>query len=340
MTSITGYAHARAFTVASVALAIVGVLVVVSGGLLRYVRGAGTHGAKARAGYFLVAGAVVVEAAVLFAAPLLSAPRPASTDVTLVQYLQRHIGLARFTTLGPIQPNFGSLFGLEEINVNDLPVPKAFSRYEQRSLDGNANPLIFTGTTKTDAAGPSPAQELTKHLAAYEAAGVRFVVVPASGFDVFGSQWPPAGLSPAPRRVYSDSLAEVWRLPTSTSFFSTSGAACHVRTEGISAATVTCAGPAVLHRLELRMPGWTAQVGSSHVNVRSSGPFQSVTIGAGTTQVRFSFTPPYGNAALIASLVGIACLLASLLIRRSRPGVTADASHTPSRGRHAAGVNR
>ena len=340
MTSVRGYAHARTFTVASVALAVVGVLVVVAGGLLRYVRGAGRSGAQARAGYFIVAAAVVLEAAVLFAAPLLSAPRPAKTDMALVQYLQRHLGLARFTTLGPIQPNFGSLFDLAEINANDLPVPKAFTRYERSSLDGNTDPLVFTGTVKADAKGPGPAQELTKHLAAYEAAGVRFVLVPASGTDNFGSPWPPAGLSPAPRRVYSDSVADVWQLPTSTSFFSTSGAACHVRPEGISAASVTCAGPAVLRRLELPMPGWSAQVGSTSAKVRSSGPFQTVAIGAGTSQVRFSFTPPYGNAAMIASLLGVVCLLGSLFIRRSRPRVAANAAHTRPRGRHAAGANQ
>ena len=272
----------------------------------------------------------------LFAAPLLSAPRPAKTDMALVQYLQRYLGLARFTTLGPIQPNFGSLYGLAEINANDLPVPKAFTRYELSSLDGNTDPLVFTGTVKADAKGPGPAQELARHLAAYEAAGVRFVLTPASGTDVFGSPWPPAGLSPAPRRVYSDSVVDVWQLPTSTSFFTTSGASCHVRPEGISAATVTCAGPAVLRRLELPMPGWSAQVGSTSLKVRSSGPFQTVDIGAGTSHVRFSFTPPYGNAALIASLLGMACLLGSLFIRRPRPRVAAHASQTLARGRHAA----
>ena len=82
---------------------------------------------RRRIGRLLVAGAVAVEAAVLFAAPALSAPRPAPSDMALVHFLQRHLGLSRFATLGPIQPNFGSFFGLAEINVNDLPVPKEFT---------------------------------------------------------------------------------------------------------------------------------------------------------------------------------------------------------------------
>ena len=95
----------------------------------------------------MIAGAVAVEAVVLFAAPALSAPRPAPSDMALVHFLQRHLGLSRFATLGPVQPNFGSFFGLAEINVNDLPVPKGTAHYIERSLDDNADPLIFTGTT-------------------------------------------------------------------------------------------------------------------------------------------------------------------------------------------------
>jgi hypothetical protein len=316
MSSVTRYAHAHAFIVASIVLAVLAVVLVVAGGILMYTRASGS---RRRVGQVLVVGAVILEAAVLFAVPLLSTPRPAKTDTALVHYLQGHLGLARFTTLGPISPNFGSFFGLSEINVNDLPVPKAFGTYVQKSLDPNANPLIFTGTTKADPDGPGPAQELATHLAAYEAAGVKFVVMSASGTDVYGSPWPSAGLTHRLRRVYDDSFFAVWRLPSPTPFFTTSGAACHVRPEGIATVEVACTGPAVVHRLELPMPGWSAQVGSSRVTVRSSGPFQSVSVGTGTTVVRYSFTPPYGDAALVAALAGALFVFGSLFVRRSRP---------------------
>jgi hypothetical protein len=316
MSGVTGYAHAHAFIVASVVLAVLAVGLVVAGGILMYTRGSNR---RPRIGQVLVAGAVILEAAVLFAAPLLSAPRPAKTDTALVHYLQRHLGLARFTTLGPISPNFGSFFGLSEINVNDLPVPKVFSTYVEKSLDTNTNPLIFTGTTKADAGGPGPAQELTTHLAAYEAAGVKFVVLSAPGIDVFGTPWPPAGLGHGLRRVYADSFFDVWQLPSPTPFFTTSGAPCRVRPGGNAAVEVTCSGPAVVRRLELPMPGWSAQVGSSHVTVRASGPFQSVSVGAGTTRIQYSFTPPYGDAALLAALAGALFLVGTFFVRRSRP---------------------
>ena len=313
--SAKGYSHGHAFTVGSIALAATGVVAVVTGGLLSY---AGGVPKGRRIGRFVIAGAVALEAAALFAVPSLSAPRSAPSDMALVQFLQRHLGLSRFATLGPIQPNFGSLFGLAEINVNDLPVPKDFTSYIQRSLDNNTGPLTFTGTTESDPAGPGPAQELTDHLAAYEAAGVKFVVTPASGADATGSPWPPAGLTHAPRRVYADSVADVWRLPSSTPFFTTTGAPCAIRPDGFAAVTLTCSGPAVLHRLELPMPGWHAQVGSSNAPIRSTGPFQSVAVGSGTTRVLFSFTPPYGNAALVAALVGILYILSSSAIAWGR----------------------
>jgi hypothetical protein len=328
MSAVKGYAHAHAFIVASVLLAVFAVGLVVAGGILMYTRGSGRG---RRVGLVLVAGAVILEAAVLFAAPLLSTPRPPPTDTALVQYLQGHLGLARFTTLGPISPNFGSYFGLSEINVNDLPVPKAFTTYVQKSLDPNSEALIFTGTTKADPNGPGPAQELTTHLAAYEAAGVKFVVLPTAGIDVFGTPWPPPGLAHGPRRVYADPLFAIWRLPSPTPFFTTSGARCHVRPEGMAAVEVTCSGPAVVHRLELPMPGWSAQMGSSSVTVRPSGPFQSVSVGAGTTRLHYSFTPPYGDAALLAALVGALFLLGTFFVKRSRPrtrDLAVDASGT------------
>src|SRR6202020_927518 len=108
-----------------------------AGGLVAHARGMPRG---RRIGRFVVAGAVALEAAVLFAAPALSAPRPAPSALALARFLQPPLGPARFATLGPIQPNFGSYFGLAEINVNDLPVPKGFTRYIQRSLDDNADP--------------------------------------------------------------------------------------------------------------------------------------------------------------------------------------------------------
>jgi hypothetical protein len=318
VTAATGYSHRRDFTVASVVLGTASVIVVAGGGLFLCAgyRRAAERDTRRRAGLLLVAGAIVVEASVLFAVPLLSAPRPAKTDSALVLYLQRHLGLARFATLGPIQPNFGSMFDLAEINVNDLPVPKSFASYVTKNLDSDADPLTFTGTVEATSNGPGPAAELASHLAAYEASGVRYVVASAASLTAVDSQWP-AESSP-PRLVYKDSVADVWRLPAVTPFFTTSGARCHVRSEGVATVEVTCAGPAVLHRLELPMPGWSARAGSSALPIRVAGPFQTVAVGAGTTTVHYSFTPRYGDTSLYAVLAGLVCIGGSFFLRRSR----------------------
>jgi hypothetical protein len=314
LTSAHGYGHRHDFAVASVVLAVAGVSVVVIGGLLTRPRGPRRASSRTRTGVLLIAAALVVEATVLFAVPLLSAPRPEKTDTALIQYLQDHIGLDRFATLGPLQPNFGSQYDLAEINVNDLPVPKAFSAYISHSLDDNVDPLTFTGAAESDPNGPTPTEEMATHLAGYEAAGVKFLVTAASGVD---SPWP-ATEAPAPRRVYADSFADVWQLPTTTPFYSTSGSPCHIAPRGMATVQVTCTGPATLHRLELHMPGWHAQDGSASLAVRSSGPFQSVRVGGGTHVITFSFTPKFGVASLFAVLLGVACIIGSTLWNRTR----------------------
>ena len=68
------------------------------------------------------------------------------------------------------------------------------------------------------------------------------------------------------------------------------------------------------------MPGWHAQVGSAGVTLRSTGQFQSVAVGQGTTRVEFSFTPPYGDAALLASLAGLVYILSTFAVERWRRG--------------------
>jgi len=86
------------------------------------------------------------------------------------------------------------------------------------------------------------------------------------------------------------------------------------------------------------MPGWHAQVGSSTVAVRSTGPFQSVALGTGSSRVEFSFTPPYGNAAIVAALAGLACLFGSVSLGRWRRRSTHGSDHIVHRGDNSPGA--
>jgi hypothetical protein len=129
---------------------------------------------------FLLAVIVAGDALVLFAIPENSAPRGAQTDLAPVAFLQQHLGPSRFFTLGPLQPNYGSYWGIGSLNINDVPVPSVFADYVHKHLDPVVDPTVFVGNYGGGRSlfEPSPMQELLKNLAAYRAAGVAYVLVP------------------------------------------------------------------------------------------------------------------------------------------------------------------
>jgi hypothetical protein len=98
-----------------------------------------------RRGRLVMAGAVAVESVILLGFTYLSAPPPTVLQTGSVAWLQAHLGPYRFLTLGPIQPNYGSYFGIAQANINDLPVPKAMNSEIAARLDPNAIPGVFSG---------------------------------------------------------------------------------------------------------------------------------------------------------------------------------------------------
>jgi len=138
-------------------------------------------------------------------------------------------------------------------------------------------------------------------VAAFEAVGVRYVVVAASGRDPTGSPFPSPGTPgwPAgPRLVHRDVWAEIWELPHPAPAFSLEGAPmCRVQPLGWDAARVSCPHPTVLVRRVQSTPGWSAQTGADTLTVTGAqtgpkGLFQAVAVPAGTTTVRFRYLPP------------------------------------------------
>ena len=129
----------------------------------------------------LASAIVAVEALLLFVVPEASAPRSASLDTAPVEYLQRHLGSARFFTLGPLQPNYGTYFGVASLNANDLPIPTRFADYVTSRLDQASIPTVFVGDLGGGRArsAPSPEAELLRNRAGYRAAGVAYVLTPA-----------------------------------------------------------------------------------------------------------------------------------------------------------------
>lgn len=155
--------------------------------------------AFARGRTLLIAVALVGDAAVLAMAPLASGQRDVRLDLPALAFLHDHLGLQRFATLGPLQPNFGALYGVASVNYNYLPTPRIWSDHVQRNLRPGADPVLFSGNTPVDVPGQATnAQILAQHRADYADLGVRYVLAPA-GTDPFDAE--AAGESFAPGAV-------------------------------------------------------------------------------------------------------------------------------------------
>lgn len=283
-----------------------------------------------RARVRLACALVVAEAVAMFMFPQLSGPRNVRTDFAAVAYLRQHLGMGRFFTLGPIQPNYGAYFGVASLNDNDIPLPSAFAAYVGSSLDPFVEPTVFVGTKNggRPASAPSPEQELIAHLSGYRAAGVDYVLTP------------PQTSLPSPfKLVFRNSNTWIYRLSGAAPFFTASAAACAVRPLDPSAVRISCPTPAVLVRRETYMRGWSAQIDGRSVPVRKTGGlFQAVSVRTGSHLITFGYAPPGIGLAVVAFAIGGAWLLIG--VRRSsrqlapaqphRPRIESPARYRPS----------
>jgi hypothetical protein len=354
-------ATGHVYTVASLIGALVALAVLVGGATLaggpRHRHASSGHHdnqRRRRWGRILMAVAVGGESVVLLGFTYLSAPTPTPLQSGSVNWLQAHLGTYRFYTLGPIQPNYGSYFGIAQANSEDLPTPAAWTTYIEGRLDSNARSDGFTALSRKNPDEPTPAQELTRNLVNYESVGVRFVVEDASGRDIQGQPFPGAGSPPwplGPRLVYHDNFAEIWELPHPAPAFSLTpvvGAgrspdpSCTVVGSGWDRATIRCLHPTTLIRKVQYVPGWTAHLLDSDRSLaaRQEGPaglFQQVRVPAGTTTVVFTYLPPHEDLAIALAVLAAMTLLASLTygvlaeVRRTRdersaPGMDPEAT--------------
>jgi hypothetical protein len=257
-------------------------------------------------GRIILIGLLPLESIAMFVTPELSTLRGGGVDLAVVSFLQRNTGLDRVYTLGPLQPNYGSYFDINSLNVNDLPVPKTFERLVLTRLDPNADPLVFTGTRSVLSGGLTPVEALASFLPAYEQLGVKYVLVSSESPDL------PASLHL--RLVYHDPVADVYALPYTRPFYSEATGTCLFGAARYGQVLLNCHRPAVITRNELYMPGWTAHVDGRPVPVRSDAEgLQTVAVPAGQSTVRFSFAPPHTNAAFVVALIGLALCAASAI---------------------------
>jgi hypothetical protein len=257
--------------------------------------------ARERRGALLCA-VMAIDALALFVAPELSAPRAVTVDTAPAAYLSRHLGEGRFFTLGPVQPNYGSYFGIGSANINDLPIPTAYANYIHTRLDRYVEPTVFVGNTGGGRSPffPSATQELLQNLAGYRAAGVSYILSPAGqDFGANGGVFTLVDRTPT---------TNIYRLSGSASYFS--AASCRVRSSDRQSATVTCPSRSTLVRLETNLPGWSATVAGRRAPISEvDGLFQSVPVPAGIHTVQFSYSPPnvgWGGVAFLAGILALA----------------------------------
>jgi hypothetical protein len=92
---------------------------------------------NAKAVVSVLAALTVSEAALYFSIPYLSYPRGGEIDYGLVNFLKNGAGFQRAvgTDGGQLAPNYGSYFGISQLNWNDVPAPRQAVQYVQQRLD-------------------------------------------------------------------------------------------------------------------------------------------------------------------------------------------------------------
>lgn len=275
----------------------------------------------------IAAAIVVVDGGLTYAVPQLSTSPKASVDLAPVRFLQANLGTSRFFTLGPISPNYGSYFGIAQLNANDLPVPKKYSDFIINELRPKPGTPAAVGTKRyfgdyqLVAFNPPVSKQKRLLLAygqaqqAYRTAGVKYVVMRRG----VSSATTPADYGLI--RVFQDNRFEIWQDPKADPYFSTERL-CQITQQNMTGATFDCPTATDLTRLQLSSPGWTVTINGVDHSVPDAPDrlFQEIALPAGRSTVSFSYRPDHFGVAVIASLaVAVVMILDLLWSRRRRP---------------------
>ncbi len=256
------------------------------------------------------------EAILFFLLPTFANPRHVRLAADGVRFLQGNLGYQRFFTLRPLQPNYGAWFGIASVNNQDLPLPRGWVDFVAARLDDNTDPMAFDGANRRDPGGRSAAANFLKNEAAFEEAGVKYVLT-SPGAEPAG--WAGGRLT----RVFADPAMAIWQLPDPRPYLSADGCALHILSRNSLASD--CAAPSKLVRLEYYAQGWRVRVNGEDRPVARSGPiFQQTDLPAGQATVEFRFTPPFMTGGYIAFAAGLVLLLAGLRATHRRGRASLD----------------
>src|SRR5262249_21001349 len=149
---------------------------------------------------------------------------------------------------------YGSYFGISELDMNDLPVPKVFAHLVHTQLDPYTLEHRFIGNNSggRPATVPSTLSELLANVEHFRNAGVSYVLTQA------GHPLPehPGAL----QLVLRTPTTWIYHLAGASPYFTTTNPGCRLRGDGRDAVQVSCPVPTTLVRRETSFPGWSASV--------------------------------------------------------------------------------
>jgi len=264
----------------------------------------------------LVALVLVGESLLIFGVPGGGSAKVVNVDMAPITFLQKNEHHYRFLDFAVITPNWGSQFGLNELNAIDLPFPEKFSQLIERQLYPGLTPsnqfVIHDGIVGLTA----QENELVAHFKNYEDASVKYLVMPTALVIE------PALTTLGVTQVFSDAKVNIYELPNPRAYFSTRSSSCTVTTAGVNEATVNCpSAGTTLIRTELMMAGWKASVNGKVVTIKTvdHGTYQSVKVPEGTSTVTYSFLPPHEKYAVLLAVLAALFLIGMVTYERRSP---------------------
>lgn len=279
--------------------------------------------AKGRLAVAVVGGLVVAEALCSFGYPELSATRSPVLDLGPVTYLRAHLGSSRFYSLssnpavgpvygGPIAPDYGSYFGLAELDYFDIPDPELFVNEVHDHLDPGAGSEFFGTLFGRHPGAPDGLVELGEHVRAFESLGVRYILTGAA-VDL-------RRYVPDSTRVYDDGFASIYRLPWAARYYQVLSGDCRLSPDGFDEVVATCRRPAVIEREELALAGWSATVNGAAAPLRPADHslFSAVAVGRGRSVIVWTYRPGHLRLGEALSFIGLLVLAIPVAARAAR----------------------
>ena len=244
----------------------------------------------------------IVDIVVMFGIPTLSANRDVKTDTESVIWLRDHLGLQRYLTLGPINVNYGSYFGIGLAENNNVPLPKLWTNWLETHFK-TLDPVNFPRGAEFGTVLNHP--ELLDDLA------ILYIVLPRR----YGL---PRSLRNTLRLVHRDKLATIYERPGTRPYFDVKNEPCSVLTISRTTVRTRCDHPTELVRREQFFPGWSAEVNGKDVPIRLAGElFQGISLPTGTSEIHFRYTPSYFPQGVLLFFAGCTWMLsAGVVIHR------------------------